>query len=502
MVSNGIDGGATAAEGDRLWSEWMARRTARRIGGTSWRGPGLGGAVMALTVAALGTPSRADESGSGVDVKELTRQMEEMRSELKRTKAVVEELRAATGDHWLTEQRAEEVRTLVADVLADADTRASSLQSGMTAGWSEHFFLSSPDGRFKLQFEGQLQPRFIYNFLNDPDRHRSGFEITRTKLTMRGHLFSPDLTFLVRTDQTRNEPGLVNGLYFVRDLWVALRLNNEWSMRVGQFKLPFNREELVSSAYQLAVERSLVNEGYNLGRSQGVELTYADDTAKVSMAFSDGAVDSVGGFGIIGRNPVNTAALNEDTEWAATLRWERLIAGEWRQFADFTSPIGGEYGMLLGFGAHWERSEANGLGTFRRNEARWVALTTDLSVEWGGANAFLSAVYHWLDTPNVNLNAWGFVAQYGMYLSPKWEIFGRWEYAFFDTPSADFTNLSVLTLGANYYIDGHDVKLTIDMGFGLDAVDQPFDFDIAGYRLDQAESEPQIVFRTQFQLLF
>ena len=37
------------------------------------------------------------------------------------------------GDNWLTEQRANEVRGLVRDVLADADTRASLLAQGMTA---------------------------------------------------------------------------------------------------------------------------------------------------------------------------------------------------------------------------------------------------------------------------------------------------------------------------------------------------------------------------------
>ncbi len=461
------------------------------------------GALFALTLVTLAAPARADDRpDDDTDYGDLKAEVRHLRERLEQQAIKIDELRAASGDHWLTEQRAEEIRTLVADVLADADTRVNE-QSGMMAGWSEHFFLASPDGRFKLQLEGQVQTRFIYNFLDDPDRHRAGFEVTRTKLTARGHVFSPDLTFLVRTDQTRNEPGLVEGLFFVRDVWMALRLNNEWTVRFGQFKLPFNREELVSSAYQLAVERTLINESYNLGRSEGVELTYADDTAKLSFAYTDGAVDSVGGFGIVGGNRVNTAALLEDTEYAVTMRYERLIAGEWRQFADFTSRIGDEYGVLVGVAGHAEKTESNGINSRgNRNETRWAAMTADLSIEWGGATAFIAAMYHWIDTPTLNLNAWGFVVQYGMYLSPKWEIFGRWEYGFFDTRAAEFTNLSVLTLGANYYIDGHDLKWTSDISFGIDAIDQPWDFSLPGYRLDQADSEPQIVIRTQFQLLF
>ena len=43
------------------------------------------------------------------------------------------------GDTWLTEQRADEIRGLVQDVLADADTRASLLQSGTSAGYDDGF---------------------------------------------------------------------------------------------------------------------------------------------------------------------------------------------------------------------------------------------------------------------------------------------------------------------------------------------------------------------------
>ena len=35
------------------------------------------------------------------------------------------------------------------------------------------------------------------------------------------------------------------------------QINNEFSFRFGQFKVPFNREELVPSQYQMAVERTL-----------------------------------------------------------------------------------------------------------------------------------------------------------------------------------------------------------------------------------------------------
>ena len=465
----------------------------------------LAGAVIVLGMTGADARGQALDTDQDIadEMAAMRRDLKELREENTLIKRSLDELKAHEDDAWLTEARAEEIRVLIGDVLADADTRASTLQSGFMAGWNEHFFLASPDGRFRIQLDGQLQVRWGYNYRDAPDRHRHGFELTRTKLTMRGHVFGPDLTFLVRTDKTRNEPGLVEGLFFLRDAWISYQLNNDWSVKFGLFKVPFSREELVSSAYQMAVERSLVNENTNLGRSEGVQFTHATDFDKLMFMYSDGATDNLGGFTIAGGNPVNTSFLVEDVEWAITARWEHLYAGDWRQFADLTSPPNDEFGALLGIGLHAEYGEFTGRG-FRREENRWIAGTIDLSLELGGANLFAAVIYHYVDAPNFNANIYGLVVQAGVYVTPKVEVFSRFEYGFWDIDSgtASFSVLSVITVGANYYLDGHDVKWTTDIGFGIDRVDTNFDSDLAGYRNDPEDAEPQVVFRTQFQLLF
>lgn len=419
------------------------------------------------------------------------REMDEIRDELHK-------IRLENDDQWLTEQRADEIRGLVSDVLADADTRSSLMQNGLTAGWSEHFFLSSTDGRFKLQVSGQQQFRYIWNYHDAADNYKAGFENTRTKLTLRGHMFSQDLNYLVRGKFDRS-----GGTFVLEDAWIRYHINSDWNVRFGQFKLPFNREELVSSSRQLAVERSIVNENTNIGRSQGVELVYADDVFRGSFAFSDSGEDNLGGFNLTGNTPINTTALTEDTEFAISSRLEFLLAGSWSQFNDFTSPSDEEFGMLFGIGGHIQRDESNGALSFRRNEERWVAWTADLSIEWGGANAFVSFVHHYLDDPSIGqANIYGVVGQAGAYFSPKFEMFTRFEYGAFETTAAQFSELYVITFGGNYYIDGHDIKLTADIGFGISQVESAWNSDLAGWRVDPEGSEPQVVIRGQFQLLF
>ena len=85
--------------------------------------------------------------------------------------AQVAQLQAQAQGDWLTEARADEVRGLVQDVLADADTRATLLQEGMLAGISDSgkIFLQSADGQFSINIGGQIQFRYLFNFEDDRD---------------------------------------------------------------------------------------------------------------------------------------------------------------------------------------------------------------------------------------------------------------------------------------------------------------------------------------------
>jgi hypothetical protein len=464
------------------------------------RSPAAAIAAIALASSAFAGPQESDWD-------RVLRELEGLKDENRQLRERVDQLEAESGDAWITAAREAELRELVADVLADADVRAGNLENGIMAGWSEHFFLASADGRFMLQFDGLLQTRFVYNYHDFPDRHVYGMEITRAKLTFSGHLFNPNLKYLVRTDPTRNERGLVNGLYFLQDAWIDYDFTDAWSVRAGQFKLPFNREEMVLPQYQMAVERSLVNESLNLGRSQGVELTYANSSQRFMIAFSEGMTDEIGGFGtLVGTHPVNTEAIRPnfnqtDAEYAFSGRWEGLVAGTWHQFDDFTSPPGDAFGMLIGIGGHVQETESTGEGSPSREDRVGIG-TIDLSLEFGGASAFGAFTYAYIDNGAFGIvQVFGGVIQASAYVAPKAELFARWEYGWLDF-TTDFSDLHVTTVGVNYYLDGHDLKWTTDIGVGFGPIDSTWDSNIAGWRQDLEGSDPQIVFRTQLQLVF
>ena len=442
---------------------------------------GLAGAVALM----LTGGSYADTTPNGVTNDELRTRVAEL-------EATVAEL-TGQGDNWLTEQRSDEIRSLVEDVLADADTRAS-LLTQMSAGYDDGFVLSSNDGSFSMRINGQMQFRWIYNQQdNSPvasgaDDNRWGFENSRTKLIFTGNVVSQDWTYKLETNFNRGDTatGDGDGALFLEDAWVNYDFGNGFHLTFGQFKDPLLREEMVDSRYQLAVERSLVNEFFTNHRVSGVKVGYYSDMFRGWATYSDGSDSN------------NTTALTEDTEFAITIRAEGLLWGNWGQFDTMTSPNGDERGLLLGAAVSYEKEESG--TTTGSDEGEVTAFTADVTAEFGGYNIFAALVVSNDDDGTTDTDPIGFIVQGGYYITDNWEPFARYEYIDLD---AGVEDLSIFTVGVNYYFGADpNAKWTTDLGIGLDSVDGSAASDLAGWRGDTASEDGQIVLRSQLQWLF
>ena len=428
------------------------------------------GPAAALSLTAAGLAGPAPEDGKAG-----------LQARLARLEAEVARLIAA-DQAWMTEHRAEEVRALVQDVLADADTRASLLQSGLSAGYDGGFFIGNADGTFALKMNGQLQVRFVYNSQDESpvDDHRWGFENRRTKIKFKGHVVDPSWKYTVNGAFSRS-----SGTYAIEDAFITKTLDGGWSVRAGQFKPPFMREELVSSSRQLAVERSLMNEEFNQDRSQGIELTHKSDSVRFQAMYGDGFKRK--------SDPWST----EDTEFAFTARGEWLAAGDWKAFKDMSGWPGGAFAALVGGAVHYQVDE---YGTVSRDEVRLLTLTADVSLEFDGASVFAAVVYRNPDSDAASPDQYGIVVQAGYFLDDEWELFGRYEWGDFDTAGVE--DLSVLTMGVNRYLSKHTLKWTTDVGVAFDEISSPWASDSAGWRTDGSGRDGQVVVRSQLQLLF
>lgn len=449
---------------------------------------------------------------------------EQLRNEVDALRAEIAELRAGQNSEFLTQERADQIRGLVQDVLADADTRSSLLQGGPTAGHDGHFFLASPDGNYRLNVGGLLQAGFVYNNHDTDDgaggdEDRWGFEMKRTQLSFWGHVVNPNWMYKIEGEFSRgstsvdpdddgNDSGFFLDLggagtssesdcsFCLLDAWIAHNCGNGLVVYVGQYKAPFLHEEMVDDQYSLAYDRSAISEAFTSSFVQGIMVHYRQDVWEIYGSFDDGPRSS------------NSTALSYDTEFSFHARANWLIAGTWEQQAQHTSPRGQEFGARLGGAIRYMMEEFGTPGPGAFGEAELFSWTIDGSVHFGGASLMAAIVGNMVDfeaAGSPDFDPWGIMVQGGFYLTDEWEIFGRFEWA--DPDIAGVEDLTLLTFGVNYYFAGQQVKWTADIVIGLEEIDPGWvgtfnAGDLIGLVGDAGGNDGQIALRTQLQLVF
>ncbi len=407
---------------------------------------------------------------------------------LEAAEARIAELSAMQNQDWLTESRSDEIRGLVHDVLADADTRASLQGSGSPAGYNGGFTVGSGDGNWSLTINGVLQERWVYSDVDDDtlaQDSRWGFDQTRTVLNFSGAI-AGSYGYDIRLDWGTSGNPSVDWAYGTADC------GDGWELAMGSMKVPMSREWLINAEDQQAVERSLLSYTYFGGTgtttSTGLSCNYSGDEARFWGMWSNGRNNGV--------TPNSSTYMGNANSWTLTGRLEFLLSGSgWDQFDEFTSPEGGESGTLVGVSMSYDDNGPSNLAPVSND--RWT-LTADVQMEWGGTNAYLLFMY--ADDDVTDTNPIGFVAQSGTYLNSDWELYGRFEYEDFDDNT---DNLEILTVGLNNYWAGQNAKWSTDLGYSWNGV-SPLGVDatnITNWRGSNANAS-EWVLRTQLQFSF
>ena len=421
-------------------------------------------------------------------------------------------------DNWLTDQRQEEVAHLVREVLADTDARTQLQGHGAMMGWSNGFFLRSADKQFELNISGMTQIRYITSWrghepepTDDLDKWENAFGMPRTKLMFGGNAFGQGLEYYLETGWATNNPDNLsttdNKMVFrLWDAWIKYRLNSDFAIKLGQFTIPFTRESLVRAQNQLAIERTNIDHRMGLGRSTGVELTWASKDSRFMAAYTNGSAALYHDFIYIRREPNPPwAAMGKDTLYSISLRYEWKALGGWEQFNQFTSPPGSEKGMLIGIAGHRQNIEKDtSIPAGGIPEGAFWGVTGDLSLQFDGASAFFAVTYERVTNFNptvLRANWLGFVAQGSTYISNQTELFARWESGGVDIDAMQGNDLMLLTVGVNHYLDGQDLKLSADLGFSFGDVSVFMMNRQTGWRTDTHHMD-EVVLRTQLQMMF
>ena len=414
---------------------------------------------------------------------------QELIEQIKQLQSKVEQLEARQQAEQ--KQASADVEETVRQIVADAEKRSTGLLFAQTepsdvplAGHEKgKFFLRSEDGAFTLNPFAQFQFRNVTTYTDslivggvdtgsDID---NGFEMRRMKFGGSGVLFEKfEYKFVWATDRA-------SGDVFLEDATVTYALNDNWSIFGGQYKDPVHHEELTSSTRQLAAERSLVNEligGGVTDRVQGVGATYATDAIQVTGTFHDGQESLNTNFR---DTPVNAS------DWGVGGRVEyKISGGDWKPYGDFTA-MGNKDGIFV-IGAGGDISGFD--------DANGIAYTVDAQWENTDGLSLYGALLGYYTEPHGgagdSTNDIGALAQVAQMVGEKTEVFGRAGYIDFD----DDDEIWEFTLGANYYLHGHNAKFTADVTYLPEGA--PGD---SGSGIINSGDEAQVVGRLQFQLV-
>jgi outer membrane murein-binding lipoprotein Lpp len=479
----------------------------------------------AATLSASGLAGATDIDSASIDA--LRAELSELRAQNESLEARVD----AKDDAWLNETRTTEIRGIVQDVLADSQTRTSLQDSGAMAGYKagQGFFLSSQDGSFSMRISGQVQTRWVMSHVGDDpaldggNQYQWGFQVRRAKVRFQGNVIDKTWHYQVNGDFME---GGQAGTFNLQEAMITHDVNDNLSVTFGRYKVPFLREELVSSSNQLAVERSLVNEYFTADRAIGVDVMYKTDSWTLEGAFNNGAQTAYQGNGNLGNaltGAAYTSSANNPTKWAVQGRFQYKLSGDWSDFDSFTSSPDDENAMMIGVAGMAQQWNGNAAGNVQPlaqiadSSSVW-GVTADFSAKFAGFSLFGAAVYQRFEAKGAGesrtVNPWGFVGQAGYSFTDQWEVFGRFSWAnnrgLGNVAAAGIpannaltaeAKLALLTVGVNYFINDN-VKFTADWGINMNN-------SLNGAWVNQADTgwrstakSSEWVLRAQLQLLF
>lgn len=125
--------------------------------------------------------------------------------------------------------------------------------------------IESHDGKFKSTIGSRFQFRYTGED-KETGTDTSSFRIRRAKVYASGFAFKPDLEYKIQGNFDSGE----DGEFELEDYYFDWKKWKSASFQFGQYKVPFNRQELTSSGKQQFVDRAITNDEFNLSRDLGI----------------------------------------------------------------------------------------------------------------------------------------------------------------------------------------------------------------------------------------
>ncbi|MFQ5589470.1 MAG: porin, partial [Nitrospiria bacterium] len=317
-------------------------------------------------------------------------------------------------------------------------------KDGIKVGYDGGFVIKVKD-KFKLHFASYVQFQHVLAE-NDAADDTSTFRIAKGRLRWSGFMYNPKFTYLVQLEVA---DGAKDGTKdtTLKDAWLNIGHYENMSIRVGQYFVPFNRQQTTFFAQLQFVDTSFASKKFNANqtnpRDVGIMLSGRHDQIEYTV-------------GVFNGNGINQAKDNDDNQ---LLTVGRVRFNPFGKMPVSESDIAHTETPLLTIGgavAH----DAGNKNLKNGSTAPGSAATYGLEFAFKHQGKSVQGEYYYRDARN-NPNAKGAYIQGGLFLVPKKvEVAAR--YGHFDSQAAGMDE-EELTAGANFFFAGHRRKLQIDV---------------------------------------
>lgn len=329
--------------------------------------------------------------------------------------------------------------------------------------------LGADDGRFRLTIRGRVQTRAtVRTSTTEGENADILFEVRRARLVFLGDLPDQNLQFYLQLGLSPGDmdPERPIPLRDAVVTWTPLR---DLNLRVGQMKVNYSRERVISSSALQFADRTNVNAEFSLDRDVGIQL------------FSNnflGIHDAIGWqFGVYGGAGRNRTEPGTGLLYVGRLQFNPLgTFSDSLVEADLTRSRDARLSLGITAGLHPEaRRERTNQGAVLPETVRAAHYGADLLFKYAG----LSLQAEWLmremtpdsltetdedglETEVVTRSGLGYLVQVGYVFSNGFELAGRYSIVQPVGDDSALVRTAIPMLGVGQYFMRHDLKLQAD----------------------------------------
>ena len=295
-----------------------------------------------------------------------------------------------------------------------------------------------------------LQPRYEYTDIDGENRgisvdDTSGFRMRRARFIVSGNVLDKQFSYTLNNDFASDTGG-----GDLKDAWLQWN-GKSTNLRGGRFKVPLTRQTLVSSQNLFFADRSVNDDFFTADRDVGAMAHgMIGETGHYFAGVFNGDTDGEFEKQAPVDNNINGIV---SVDFSTAQYGSRNMEGDLRDKDDFGATAGAA--VLYGQG-----ETAFGDGDPASNsDFDQIRLNGDVGVRCHGADIQAEVSYRSIDVDFAedSVDQVGFYLQATQMLDKNWGFGAR--YGMYDPDSEETDSVSEYTLGLDYFISGHRLKL-------------------------------------------